>query len=302
MRTTLGWLASLIATGACVHAQTQTVTPVAPHQPADFVARLQRSAPTPPFDRPVLIRSEIRGGVLWAEIEALIDRPFRDVQLALADAPRWCAAMILHVNNAGCRAAPAAPGSAALQRIALRIARNPRQPLEQADELDFDYHLTDASTDRLSVRLHAPKGVLGTRDHGLLFDALPADDARTALRLRYTYRQNALADWSVRLWFGTFGRGKVGFSSRDEADGGGPRLVDGMHGLIERNLVRYLFAVEAAARTPAASDRQAYERRLRDYFEATERHPRQLRDLDLDAYLALKLPLAGIGIGRAPLR
>ncbi|NRF65923.1 hypothetical protein HLB44_02870 [Aquincola sp. S2] len=280
--------ASLIMAAVCAQAQ--------PAEAPEFVARLQRLAPVEPFGRPVLIRSEVEGGVVRAEIEALIDRPFRDVQLALADPPRWCAAMILHISNTGCRAAPAAPGSAAMPRIALRIARHLAQPPEQADELDFSYHPMTASTDRLSVRLHAAKGFLGTHDHGLMLDAAPAGAARTALRLSYTYRQTPLADWSQTLWLGTFGRGKVGFSS--EADDGGSPLVGGIRGLIERNLVRYLFAIEAAARTPAASDRQAYQQRLRDYFDATERHPRQLRQVDLDAYLALKLPLVAVGIGR----
>lgn len=286
---------SLIVAAVAAPAQSQP----APADAPVFVARLLRLAPFEPFGRPVLIRSEVQGGVVRAEIEALIDRPFRDVQLALADPPQWCATMILHINNTGCRAAPAAPGTAVMPRITLRIVRYLGQPPEQADELDFSYHPMTVSASRLSVRLHAAKGFLGTHDHDLMLDAAPAGAARTALRLSYAYRQNTLADWSLMLWLGTFGRGKVGFSSEGEADDGGPRLVGGIRGLIERNLVRYLFAIEAAARTPAASGRQAYQQRLRDYFDATERHPRQLREVDLDAYLVLKLPLVAIGIGRA---
>jgi hypothetical protein len=221
----------------------------------------------------------------------------------LADPARWCAAMILHINNAGCRVETATPGAAAAARIVLRVTRYPRQPVDQADEFQFDYRPVAASARRLTVMLQATRGFPGTYDHALQLDAAPAGEARTALRLNYSYRHGALADWGLRLWLATAGRGKVGFSheagtpgmaAAGESATEGERPVAGIRGLLERNLMLYLFAIEAAAHTPAA-DLQGYQRRLRDYFDATERHPRQLREVDFDSYMALKRPLLATG-------
>lgn len=104
----------------------------------------------------------------------------------------------------------------------------------------------------------------------------------------------------MNLYLNTLGLGRVGFSSASETpDPQAPR-VGGVRGLLERNLVLYLFAIEAAAATPTLRDAQDYQRRLHSYFRATELHPRQLRELDLPAYLALKQPLASVNQLAAP--
>ena len=78
-------------------------------------------------------------------------------------------------------------------------------------------------------------------------------------------------------------------------------------GLMERNLMRYFLAIDAAAATPAAAAPDAYARRLNDWFASTERYPRQLHEIDLSTYLSYKRTLDAVGIvpgtpptGRAP--
>jgi hypothetical protein len=53
---------------------------------------------------------------------------------------------------------------------------------------------------------------------------------------------------------------------------------------------------------PDARHAAGFQRRLREYFAGTERYPRQLRELDLDAYLARKALLVQAGQlpGRTP--
>jgi hypothetical protein len=146
------------------------------------------------------------------------------------------------------------------------------------------------------VRLDAAKGFLGTFNHALVLHAAPAGGSRTALRLSYAYSHSSLADWGLGLWLATFGRGKVGFSLEGEAAADGAvRRVGGIRGLLERNLMLYLISIDAAARVPAVPDMAAFQKRLQLYHEGAERYPRQLHELGVQAYLALKRPLDPVG-------
>jgi hypothetical protein len=266
---------------------------------ADFVDRLRQMGPARPFGRPMTLQSSVRGGLQHIQLEALIDRPFRDLQAVLADPKQWCATMILHINNVGCRAEPDAAGTT---RILLKVARSAEQPAEQAYDFEFRYQPLALAEIPLAVRLSAPRGPLGTAEHELVLAAVPEGSARTALHMSYAYTRTTLADWAMNLYLNTLGQGRVGFSSAsDGADPQAPR-VDGVRGLLERNLVLYLCAIEAAAATPKLRDIQDYRQRLLAYFNATERHPLQLRELNLEAYLTLKQPLAPVSLVAAQLQ
>jgi len=260
---------------------------------ASFVNRLQQMGSAAPFGRPVALQSSVRGDLQQIQLEALIDRPFRDLQAALANPAQWCATMILHINNIGCRAESDAAGTT---RLVLKVARNPEQPAEQAYHFEFRYQSLDVAALPLAVRLSAPQGPLGTANHELVLAAAPAGNARTAMRLSYAYTRSTLADWAMNLYLSSLGQDRVGFSSTsDGPDPQAPR-VGGVRGLLERNLVLYLCAIEAAAATPTLRDVKDYRQRLHAYFNATERHPNQLRELDLEAYLRLKQPLLPVSL------
>ena len=251
-----------------------------------------------PFSRPLVLESRLDGGQVSAVAEGLIERPFGDVAAALVDARHWCALLILHINNKGC--AVTSPGGH--PHIALKVARKYDQPVDQAFEFDFAVQVLKASANELAVSLEAPHGPMGTSDYGIHLDAVPAGDARTAVRLSYAYKQGSLTGWGMDLYMATVGRGKVGFSLVSPGSGKPAELVSGLRGLLERNLMRYFLAIDAAANTPAAARPEAYERRLRDWFAATEKYPRQLHEIDLETYLALKRSLQAVGVlpGVAP--
>jgi hypothetical protein len=61
-----------------------------------------------------------------------------------------------------------------------------------------------------------------------------------------------------------------------------------VRGAVERNAMRYYLAIDAFLDTMAAPPDQRVERRIRNWFAATERHPRQLREMDLGTYAAMK--------------
>jgi hypothetical protein len=92
----------------------------------------------------------------------------------------------------------------------------------------------------------------------------------------------------MQAYLGTSGRNKIGFTVLGKSADGKPEYVGGMRGVVERNVMRYYLAIEAAlyaARFPAA---QRLQQRLDHWFTATEAYPRQLHEMSRSEYLALK--------------
>jgi hypothetical protein len=92
---------------------------------------------------------------------------------------------------------------------------------------------------------------------------------------------------AMQGYLSTVGSGKVGFSVVDRR-GGQPVYVDNVRGVIERNTMRYYLAIDAYLGSLSAPPQERQERRLRDWFAATERYPRQLHEIDQADYLAMK--------------
>lgn len=267
----------------------------APDAPMQEVAQfLVHLGPVAPFGRPLMMRSRVESSSVEGQVEGLVDRPLRDVAASLADAHRWCAVLVLHINNKGC----AVEGAGADTQISLKVARKYDQPVEQAYALRFHYRALKMASDEISFQLLAAEGPQGTSDYALQLDAVPAGPSRTAVRLGYAYRQSSMTGLAMDLYFATIGRGKVGFTKVDSSAAADGDHVGGARGLIERNLMRYFLTIEAAAGTPDVTDSRAYEQRLRSWFAGTERYPRQLHELDFETYMAFKQSLEAVGVPR----
>jgi len=61
-----------------------------------------------------------------------------------------------------------------------------------------------------------------------------------------------------------------------------------MRGVVERNTMRYYLAIEAFLGALSVPPQARLEKRLRDWFAAAERYPRQLHEKERDEYLKMK--------------
>jgi len=118
----------------------------------------------------------------------------------------------------------------------------------------------------------------------------------------------AMGRMAMQMYLGTVGKDKVGFTLVGGQDSGQPTHVGGMRGVIERNSMRYYLGIEAYLGALSAPPEARVEKRLRDWFAATERYPRQLHEMEQADYLALKRrdyqrqqggPLAESGLPRS---
>lgn len=236
------------------------------------------------FGRPLVLESVQQGDRLNGEIHAVIAQPFAVAAPALQSHQAWCDILMLHLNVKHCLAL----GAGADRRLELAIGRKHDQPVADAFALSLGYRILVSQPDYLVLRLEAADGPLGTRDFRIGLELTPLASGGSFLRLNYSYRYGLAARLALQGYLATLGRDKVGFSVVARAADGSPVYIEGLRGAVERNTLRYYLAVEAYLGALAWPAAQRPERRLQAWFDATERHARQLHELDREDYLAMK--------------
>ena len=81
------------------------------------------------------------------------------------------------------------------------------------------------------------------------FEALSLAGGRTFVRVSYAYDDSAALRLAAKVYFATLGRSKVRFTVTGTGRNGQPVYIGGPRGAIERNAVRYYFAIQAFMNT-----------------------------------------------------
>lgn len=284
MNKTLRQLASVLA---CVALATVCAAPAFPQDAGTLRAmhaQLRERLAASPFERPLVLESTQGDASLKGDVYAVVEQPFAVVAPALQGTAHWCELLILHLNVKHCGAAGAAPNEV----LTLVIGRKFDQPLADGHKVAFRYSAPAATVDYLRVNMAADSGPLGTRDYRLAVEITPLDAKRSFIHLSYSYSYGIAARVAMQGYLATLARDKVGFSITGQGDSGKPEYVGGLRGVAERNTMRYYLAVEAYLGALATAPGQQLEKRLRDWFAATEKHPLQLHEMARDDYLAMK--------------
>lgn len=236
------------------------------------------------FARPLVLESTQNSGDLRGEVYAVVEQPFGIVGPALQGMDHWCELLILHLNVKGCSAAGKPPAEV----LSLVVGRKFDQPLDDGYKVEFAYTMPASTAEYLRVQMAAETGPVGTRNYRLALEAIPLDDKRSFIHMSYAYGYGTTARLAMQAYLSTAGREKVGFSVTGKADDGKPVYIDGVRGVVERNTMRYYLAIEAYLGSLAAPPGSQQEKRLRDWFAATERHTQQLYEMDREDYLRMK--------------
>ena len=236
-----------------------------------------------PFQRPLHLESTQNSGDLKGEVYAVVDQPFSVVGEALQGMDHWCDLLILHLNVKSC-----AFTSKPTDVVSLYVGRKFDQPLEDAYRVNFSYRVAAANAEYLRVQLAADEGPMSTRDYRLVLEAVPLDATRSFIHLSYSYGYGVAARLAMQGYLATVGRDKIGFSIVSKDADGKPVYVDGVRGVVERNTMRYYLAIEAYLGASGSPAPEQQEKRLRDWFAATERHAPQLHEMERGEYLDMK--------------
>ena len=250
-------------------------------------ATLQDKFATNQFGRPLVLESTQTAGDLKGDIHALVAHPFERVDAALRTPAQWCEIMMLHLNVKHCRAAGGAAGGAP-QTLQLSIGKKYDQPLEDTYRVQFAWRSVVRTADYLQIQLRADEGPLGTRDYRIALEAVAIDPKHSFIHMTYAYGYGMAARIAMQGYLSTLGRGKIGFSVVGRESDGKPVYVDNVRGVAERNTMRYYLAIDTALDTYALPPAEQQDKRLREWFTATERYPRQLHEMEQADYLEMK--------------
>ncbi len=236
------------------------------------------------FHQPLYLDSSQTADGVSGDIYARVAYPFATVRAALKNPGDWCDILILHINTKYCRAASGRQGVV----LDVSIGKKHDQVLKDAYRVNFAYRVAAQTPNYLQVGLDAEQGPFNTRDYRIVLEAVPLEAGDTFIHFSYSFAYGLAGRLALQVYLGTIGRDKVGFGVAGTGADGKPVYIGGIRGLVERNTMRYYLAIEAFLGAVSAAPQERLERRLRDWFAASERYPRQLHELDQDEYLDMK--------------
>lgn len=236
------------------------------------------------YQRPLVLESTQTDGALKGEIYAVVAQPYSVVGPALQRMDQWCDILIVHLNVKNCLAR----GTGADSVLSLAVGRKFDQPLAEVYRVDFTYRVAASQPDYLDVRLAADAGPLGTKDYRIVLEVMPLDAKSSFLHMSYSYSYGMAARLAMQGYLATIGRDKVGFSVVGHQPDGTPLYIGNVRGVVERNTMRYYLAIESYLGACGLPKTEQPDKRLRDWFAAIERYPRQLHEMERNDYLSMK--------------
>ncbi|HEX3382770.1 MAG TPA: hypothetical protein VHU21_23635 [Paraburkholderia sp.] len=240
------------------------------------------------FHRPLYLESQELPSSLKGDIYGVLNHPFEVVRGALTDPAQgpanWCDVLILHLNTKYCHASTGANGTV----LAVNIGKKTEESLSSSYRVQFDFRPVASTPDYFRVELGAAKGPLSTKDYRIVLEAIPVGDNRTFIHLTYAYGYGTAGRLAMKTYLATIGSDKVGFSSTPDSSASEPRYVGGVRGLVERNTMRYYLAIDAYLGALSSPPNARLDKRLADWFDATEQYPRQLHEVSRADYMQMK--------------
>lgn len=247
-------------------------------------ASLEASLRHTPFKQPLVLESSESDSRFGGDIYAVVNHSFGAVQAGLNSPKHWCDIMLLHINTKFCNATEGSSSS----MLRINLGKKTPEELIDTEQLDFTYSVAAATPQYLGIELSAKRGPMGTSGYRIFLEAVPLSQARTFLHLTFSYAVSFPGRLAMKTYLGTIGSNKVGFSVIGKRNDGQPDYIGGVRGLMERNTMRYYLAIDAFLGATGTPDAAQPEKRLQDWFTATERYPRQLREMDRQTYLDMK--------------
>lgn len=237
------------------------------------------------FDEPIALHSLDSDGTILAEVLSILDQPFSNVSEMLANIDNWCQFMPLNLNIKSCLHQQATSNNNG--SLTLFLGKKTYQPPEDAFQLIYQYIVKETTNSNLNITMHAEEGPMGTSNYKINVMAVPLK-GKTILRIQIAYTESWLSKLASAGYLATFGRNKVGFSILHNDQQGNPVYIKGSQAVIERNVMRYFFAVITHLETYQLSEKEGLEQRLRKWFSKTEQYSQQLHEMSWQEYRAIK--------------
>jgi len=243
------------------------------------IARLERSS----LGLPLFLESFERDDRVHVDVYGIFDYPFESIANVLKVPANWCDIVSLPPNVKACTYRELS----AAWMLTFYLGRKDYQPPEDTRQIIYRYRNVEQQG-YLDILLDADAGPFGTKDHRMRFEARPLDERRTFVHVSYAYSDSVALRLAAKVYFATLGRDKVGFTVTGTERNGKPVYIGGPRGAIERNAVRYYFAIQSFMNTLGYPEKSRFSMRISEWYDLTTRYRKQLFDLDKKDYLTFK--------------
>lgn len=232
------------------------------------------------FGAPIVLTADVSKQQAQGEVYALLNTPFAQLGKILKQSSDWCELAILHVNIKAC--------TYDAEHVRLYVGRKHYQAPAEAFPVQYRFQQLADDADFLSLQLDAPNGPFGTSDYLISLEAIPLDAQHSFIRFDYRYRFGLMARMALNTYLATLGSDKVGFTVTDTDAQGGPVYVKGLQGVVERNVMRYLMAIQSVLETSELPVERRTQAQFTSWYDSTRKYPRQLLELERSEYLSNK--------------
>ena len=236
------------------------------------------------YGAPIYLQSKSTKNTMRGDVYGIIYHPYKTVSENLTSLTNWCEIMPQHLNIKACT-------YQYINGQCKLIFYSGRKHYEKADNvyhLDYQFKVSVLNDGYFKASLNSKKGPLDTTDYLITVEAIPLTDSSTFFHLAYEYKYGFWTRLAMSTYFSTLGRGKVGFTIKDKDEEGNPLYVKGIRGVIERNSMRYYFAIQSFLDTKKSPIEIRFKRRISNWFDLTENHHKQLYEMDKKDYLKYK--------------
>ena len=236
------------------------------------------------YNAPLYLESEVTENTMRGDVYGIIYHPYKTVSKNLASLTSWCDIMPQHLNIKACT-------YQYIDEQCKLVFYTGRKFYEKADDvyhLKYQFIVSALHDDYFSSSLNSKEGPLDTTDYLINVEAIPLTNNSTFFHLAYEYKYGFWTHIAMSTYFATLGRNKVGFTTTGQDEEGNPLYVKGIRGVVERNSMRYYFAIQSFLDTKKDPVKTHFNRKISNWFELTEKHHKQLYEMDKKDYLKYK--------------
>ena len=234
------------------------------------------------FGIPIVIESTSNDRHMYGAVYGIIYHPFKTIRNALSVQQNWCEIMPQHLNIKACT-------WLRNDHCELRFYSG-RKFYEKADDvykLKYNFVITTANERHFHANLTAKEGPIDTEDYLISVEANYLSESSTFIKFSYEYKFGIWTNLAMSTYLSTLGRNKQGFTVTGTDKNGKPEYIDGVRGIIERNSVRYYFAITSFLASLKQPDAQRFTTRINNWFDQTSKYP-QLFEMEKAKYLDYK--------------
>ena len=226
-------------------------------------------------EQPIHIQSRINDDRLHADVYAVKTIVFNKLVKKINRPEQWCRFITLHLNIKAC-VYQLEPETL----LRFYAGRKFYQPAEDAFELSYQFEVKKLTENYFELLLSADQGPFSTSDYQIKLEVLKIDED-VLLHMSLSYLSSFTSRLGTRVYLSTIGADKVGFSQQLSVDGE-LEYIQGVEGIIERNVMRYFLALSVYLEN---GDQLQMVKR---WFDTTEQYARQLHEVEEQNYLQAK--------------